>query len=202
MVTPMQDEKQEHIRKILQAHTVGIAGAGGLGSNAAVSLARSGVGHLIVVDFDIVEKSNLNRQYYFQEHIGKQKVIVLQEIIKKIDPSIAFTPIIHRLQPGSMASYFKDADVIIEALDAAQIKTQFVEEIQKELPDKPLIAASGVAGYGQMDRITTRKLGNLYICYDPQAKSSDDDVLMASKVSVMANWKADLAIEILLGASQ
>jgi len=198
----MQDEKQEYIRKILHSHTVGIAGAGGLGSNAAVSLARSGVGHIIVVDFDVVEKSNLNRQYYFQEHIGKQKVTALQEIIKKIDPSITCTPIIQRLQPGSMTTYFKEADVIIEALDAARIKTQFIEEIQKEFPNIPLIAASGVAGYGQMNRITTRKLGNLYVCYDPQAKSSDDDVLMASKVSVMANWQADIAIEILLGATQ
>ena len=54
-----------HIRTTLQTKTVGIAGCGGLGSNCAVALARVGVGTLVVADFDRVEVSNLNRQYFF-----------------------------------------------------------------------------------------------------------------------------------------
>ena len=52
---------------------VGIAGAGGLGSNCAVALARSGVGTLVIADFDIIEAANLNRQYYFTDQIGSDE---------------------------------------------------------------------------------------------------------------------------------
>lgn len=194
----MDEYKQNKVRNKLRQHTVGIAGVGGLGSNAAVALARSGIGKLILVDFDVVESSNLNRQYYFTEHIGKYKVKVLKEIIYKIDPNIEVSIFNKRLEPGSMSCFFQEVDVIIEALDAAETKTQFIEEIQQQLPDTPLVAASGVAGYGDMDRITTKQLGTLYLCYDPNAKSSFDDVLMAAKVGVMANWEADIVIQILL----
>ena len=194
----MDEYKQNKVRNTLRQHTVGIAGVGGLGSNAAVALARSGIGKLILVDFDVVETSNLNRQYYFTEYIGKYKVKVLKEIIYKIDPNVEVSIFNKRLEPGSMSCFFQEADVIIEALDAAETKTQFIEEIQQQLPDIPLIAASGVAGYGNMDRITTKQLGTLYLCYDPDAKSSFDDGLMAAKVGVMANWEADIAIQILL----
>ena len=98
-----------------------------------------------------------------------------------------------------MEKRFKDCDVIIEALDSAETKTAFIEEILTKLPDKPVVAASGVAGYGHSDRITTKRLGNLCMCYDEQALSSDDDVLMAPRVAIMANWEANLAIEIILG---
>ena len=98
-----------------------------------------------------------------------------------------------------MEKLFKDVDVVIEALDSAEIKTTFIEEILMKLPDKPLVAASGVAGYGHSDRIKTKRAGNLYLCYDEQAKSSDDDVLMAPRVAIMANWEANLALEIILG---
>jgi len=195
----MDIKKSENIRLKLMKATVGIAGAGGLGSNAAISLARSGIGKLVIVDFDKVEESNLNRQYYFRNQIGKVKVDALKENIKKINETIDIEIINQKLVKDSMYKPFKDVDVVIEALDAAEIKTNFIEEILLNLPDKPIIGASGVAGYGHSDRIITKKMGNLYICYDESAKDSDEDVLMAPKVCLMANWQANLALEIILG---
>ena len=195
----MDIEKSDRIRKKLNDSSVGIAGIGGLGSNAAVSLARAGIGRLVLVDFDKVEESNLNRQYYFLNQIGKSKIEALKENIRKINPAVKIDAYDHKLQKGSMEKLFTDVDIVIEALDSAEIKICFIEEILIKLPNKPLVAASGVAGYGNSDRIKTRRIGNLYMCYDEHAKSSDDDVLMAPRVAIMANWEANLALEILLG---
>ena len=195
----MDIEKSDRIGKKLKDSSVGIAGIGGLGSNAAVALARAGIGRLVLVDFDKVEESNLTRQYYFLNQIGKTKIEALKENIKKINPAVKIDAYDHKLVKGSMEKLFTDVDIVIEALDSAEIKTCFIEEILMKLPDKPLVAASGVAGYGHSDRIKTRRIGNLYMCYDEQAKSSDDDVLMAPRVAIMANWEANLALEILLG---
>jgi len=195
----MKDKKIEKIIKKLKESSVGIAGLGGLGSNAAISLARAGIGRLVLVDFDKLEESNLTRQYYFMYQIGKNKVDALKENIEKINPEIKIEIINQKLLKGSMEEPFKDVDVVIEALDNAETKATFIEEILTKLPDKPIVAASGVAGYGHSDRITTKCLGKLYMCYDEEALSSDDDVLTAPRVAIMANWEANLALEIILG---
>jgi sulfur carrier protein ThiS adenylyltransferase len=195
----MNIEKSERIKKKLRDSSVGIAGLGGLGSNAAIALARAGIGRLLLVDFDKIEEKNLTRQYYFLDQIGKSKTLALQDNIKKINPKITIDAFDEKLEKGSMEKRFRNVDVIIEALDAAEIKAAFIEEILTKLPKKPLVAASGVAGYGHSDRITTKCLGMLYMCYDENAPSSDDDVLMAPRVAIMANWEANLAIEIILG---
>lgn len=195
----MNVKKAEKIRIKLKDSSVGIAGAGGLGSNAAVALVRAGVGRLVIVDFDKVEESNLNRQYYFRDQIGQVKVEALKENIKRINQWIKIDIFNHRLTKDTMYKPFRDVNVVIEALDKAETKTAFIEEILIKLPGKPIISASGVAGYGNSDRITTKKVGNLYMCYDENAKDSDDDVLMAPRVCLMANWEANLALEVLLG---
>lgn len=191
--------KIEKIKKKLKNSTIGIAGLGGLGSNAAISLARAGVGKLVLVDFDKVEGNNLSRQYYFLGQIGKSKVDALKENIKKINTETEVETFNLKLKKGSMEKPFKDVDLVIEALDNAETKATFIEEILTKLKNKPIVAASGVAGYGHSDRIVTKKLGNLCLCYDELAKSSDDDVLMAPRVILMANWEANLALEIILG---
>ena len=195
----MNKEKHEKINKKLKNSSVGIAGLGGLGSNAAIALIRAGVGRLVLVDFDVVEKSNLTRQYYFLDQIGKPKTIALQDNIRKINSNVLINLYNEKLDKGSMEKRFKDVDVVIEALDSAETKTAFVEEILTKLPNKPIVSASGVAGYGHSDRINTKRLGNLHMCYDESAPSCDEDILSAPRVALMANWEANLAIEIILG---
>ena len=195
----MNRQKLDKIKKKLRGSSVGIAGLGGLGSNVAISLARAGLGRLVLVDFDRIEESNLDRQYYFLEQIGELKTKALKENIRKIDPKVKVETYNQRLKKGSMEKPFHDVDVVIEALDNAKTKAEFIEEILLKLPDKPVVAASGTAGYGHCDRIITRRCGKLYLCYDEHAPSSEDDVLMAPRVGLMANWEANLALEIILG---
>jgi len=195
----MNKQKINKLNEKLNNSSIGIAGLGGLGSNAAVTLARTGLGRLVLVDFDVVEKSNLNRQYYFLDQVGMKKTDALKENINRINPDVNVKTYDLKLIKGAMDAFFKDVDVVIEALDDAEIKTAFIEEIMLKHPDKPIVGASGVAGYGHSDRIKTIKSGNLYMCYDEHARSSDDDVLMAPRVCLMANWEANLAIETLLG---
>ena len=194
--------KGQKIKEILSEKTVGIAGAGGLGSNAAVALARCGIGKLVIVDFDKVEESNLNRQYYFADQVGRIKVEALKENINKIYPEVDVEIFTDKLISGSMTNHFSDVDLIVEALDSAEIKTSFIEEVMTKMPEVPLVAASGVAGYGHSDRIKTKKVGNLYMVYDKDAKSSDEGVLMAPRVCLFANWQANVALEILLGVDK
>jgi len=198
----MDKKKFEEIKRKLKKSSVGIAGLGGLGSNACISLARAGVGRFVLVDFDKVEESNLSRQYYFLDQIGKLKVDALKDNIKKINSDIIVETHNIKLIKGSMEKPFKDVDVVIEALDNAETKASFIEEILTKLPNKPIVAASGVAGYGHSDRIVTKRLGNLYMCYDEYAKSSEDDILVAPRVTLIANWEANLALEIILGENK
>jgi len=195
----MNKDKFDKVKKKLKNASVGIAGIGGLGSNAAIALVRAGIGRLVLVDFDKVEKSNLDRQYYFLDQIGKPKVDVIKENIRRIDPNVKVETYDLKLERGSMAKPFKDVDVVIEALDKAVTKTEFIEEILLNLPEKPLVAASGVAGYGHSERIATKRLGKLNMCYDEYALSSENDILMAPRVCLIANWEANLALEIILG---
>ncbi|EKC70984.1 protein containing UBA/THIF-type NAD/FAD binding fold domain protein, partial [human gut metagenome] len=71
---------------LLSEGRVAIAGLGGLGSNVAYALARIGVGHLHLIDFDVVDITNLNRQQYFMEHLGMYKTDALKSLLLKINP--------------------------------------------------------------------------------------------------------------------
>ncbi|HEC81006.1 MAG TPA: sulfur carrier protein ThiS adenylyltransferase ThiF, partial [Thermoplasmatales archaeon] len=102
--------KRDEIRRKLRRVSVGVAGLGGLGSNAAVSLARAGVGRLVLVDFDKVEESNLDRQYYFRHQIGWFKVDALTENIRNINPTVEVDEFNMKLKKGSMEKPFKDVD--------------------------------------------------------------------------------------------
>ena len=101
--------------------------------------------------------------------------------------------------PGKMAEPFKKVDVVVEALDNAETKAQFIEEILLDLPGKPIVAASGVAGWGTCDSIEIRHIPPLYLVEDKRAKSSDTGVLLAPKVGLLAHMQANMVMEIILG---
>ena len=84
----MNKNKFDKIKIKLKNASVGIAGIGGLGSNASIALARAGIGRLVLVDFDKVDINNLDRQYYFLDQIGQLKVNAMKENIRRIDPKI------------------------------------------------------------------------------------------------------------------
>jgi sulfur carrier protein ThiS adenylyltransferase len=188
------------LRARLARSSVGIAGAGGLGSNAAMALARAGVGHLLLVDYDRVEASNLTRQYYFRDQVGMFKVDALKSNIARAAEGVKVEAVCQKLVPGKMSEPFCHVDVVVEALDRAELKARLVKEVLRQLPGKPVVAASGVTGWGSSGRIEYKKVACLHVIQDRRAKSSDEGVLLAPKVCTMANMQADMVLALLLGA--
>jgi len=184
------------LRSILLKKTAAIAGCGGLGSNAAVALARAGIGRLIVADFDRVELSNLNRQYYFLGDVGKFKTDAIASHIRAINPEIKLEPHCLKLTPQNIPLLFKEADLLIEAFDRAESKVWLIETWSTHFPDKPIICGSGVSGYGDTAGLGVRRAGNIVICGDEKTDMSMG--LVSSRVAIAANMQANEAIELLV----
>jgi len=183
-------------RDILLRKTVAIAGCGGLGSNAAAALVRAGIGKLIIADHDIVEVSNLNRQYFFISDIGKKKTDALSAHLRAINPSVELEAHFIELTPGNVCELFKGADLLIEAFDKAESKAWLIESWCTHFPRKPIICASGLSGYGNTLALTVRRSGNIVMCGDFETDMSMG--LTSSRVAIAANMQANEAIEILM----
>lgn len=190
------------ILPLLRTSVVGIAGAGGLGSSVAVSLARAGIGKLIIVDFDRIEISNLNRQQYFWTQVGKVKVRALLENLRKINPFSEYVGYQRRITPKNVKSIFGKADLLIEAFDRAGQKQMLIESWIAHFPDRPIIAASGLSGWGRNQKIRQRRVGNLYICGDEESEPARGISPMAPRVGIVANMQANLAVELLVKMRQ
>ncbi len=199
-----ESEKQffsKHDPKILPVirnSVVGIAGAGGLGSSVAVSLARVGVGTLIIADFDKVEPPDLNRQQYFVDQIGRIKVEALSENLKRINPFSEYKTYNVRISDDNVSEIFGEAEVLVEAFDEAEMKKMLIESWISRFPEKPIVVASGLAGFGKNDIIHIRNVGNLYICGDEESEVKTGTSPMAPRVSIVANMQANLVLELLL----
>ncbi len=188
------------VHAILKRSCVGIAGAGGLGSAIAIALARIGVGRLIIVDFDVVEPSNLNRQQYFVDQLGLPKVAALKENLTRINPYVRVDVTQVRLTPENVPILFADAQVLIEAFDAADQKAMLVESYGRACPGRPMVVASGLAGHGSSNSVVTRKLGpNLYVVGDLTTGAQPGTGLMAPRVGIAAHHQANAALRLLLG---
>ena len=185
----------EKLKKV----SVAIAGLGGLGSTAALSLARVGIGKLILVDYDVVEPSNLNRQQYFIKHIGMKKTQAMKDIISQCNPFVKIETIDAYVDEKNIESIFKDADIIIEAFDNAETKALITNKVLKIMKNKKIITASGLAGYEDCNLIRSKKINDkFYIVGDGQAEAKPGRGLMAPRVSVAANHQANLVLEIIL----
>ncbi len=190
--------KFEEIRSKLKSKVIGIAGAGGLGSNCAVALARTGVGKIIVADFDIIDLSNLNRQYYFHHQLGRKKVLALKENVKLVNPDVDVVPLSLKLDPESIRKVYSGCDVIVEAFDRDDMKKMLIETVQHHFPDTPLVVGSGMAGFGKNNIIRTEKHGNIYVCGDQVNAVSDELPPLAPRVGIVSMMQANQVLEILL----
>jgi len=182
----------------LKKYTIGIAGAGGLGSNCAVALARVGLGKLVIADFDVVNETNLNRQYFFRDQLGEKKVTALKKNIERINPDIQINAYDIKLNKNNLVHLFKDCDIIVEAFDLAEMKQMIIETCMTKFPDKPLIIGSGIAGWGKSNTIKCKKSENLYICGDEESETTDNNPPLAPRVGIVANMQANTVLEILL----
>jgi len=179
---------------------VGIAGLGGLGSAIAIALARIGAGKLILVDFDVVEPSNLNRQQYFIHQIGMSKVEALQENLSKINPHVKVQIYHEKLDRNNIEKIFKEAEVVVEAFDRSEEKAMLINAVSEKMPDKYIVAASGVAGYGDNNKIKTIRFSSkIFIVGDQETAAQPGMGLMAPRVGIAAHHQANTVLRILLG---
>jgi sulfur carrier protein ThiS adenylyltransferase len=188
-----------HIRAKLQAKVVGIAGCGGLGSNCAVALARVGVGKLVIADFDKVDISNLNRQYFFADQVGVTKVKALKDNIYRIDLSVQVEMHEIMLDDENIPKVFKDCDIIVEAFDKAEMKQMIIETVTEKMPGKILVCGVGLAGWGGNELIHLESFDNIIICGDQTIEVSAEYPPLAPRVGIVANMEANQVLEILLG---
>lgn len=177
---------------------VAIAGLGGLGSNIAISLARIGVGHLHLVDFDRVDLTNLNRQHYFIRHLGAYKTDALKEQILQINPYIQVVTDCLKITADSVPALFAGEDIICEAFDVPEQKAMLVNAVLETLPEKILLSGNGMAGYGNSNAIRTRQiLPRFYLCGD-EVSGNDMKSLMAPRVAICAAHEANMAAALII----
>jgi len=177
---------------------IGIAGCGGLGSNCAVALARIGIGKLIIADFDVIIESNLNRQYFFYEQIGQKKAFALKENINKINPAVVVEAHDIKLNPQNILTLFAKCDIIVEAFDLAEMKQMIIETVLSDMPDKYIVAGSGLAGWGYNNTLKTIQYDKLFICGDGELEVSETLPPLAPRVGIVANMQANQVFELLM----
>ncbi|MDW7712613.1 MAG: sulfur carrier protein ThiS adenylyltransferase ThiF [Deferrisomatales bacterium] len=188
------------VHRRVKAATVGVAGLGGLGSQVAIALARTGIGTLVLADFDVVEPSNLNRQQYFVDQLGQPKTRALADTLRRINPYVRVTCHTVRLTPDNLPRLFAGCRVLVEAFDRADQKAMLVETALRHLPETWVVAASGLAGYGEADAIRTHRLApRLFVVGDLEAEARPGTGLMAPRVGVAAHSQANLALRLVLG---
>jgi sulfur carrier protein ThiS adenylyltransferase len=175
---------------------IGIAGCGGLGSNCASFLVRSGFRYLKLVDFDKIEYSNLNRQFFFYEQKGEKKTEALKKNLEKINPSVKITIETKQIVPNNIKNIFKEYPVIVEAFDAPEYKSMIVSELsgEKEL----IVSASGVCGIGASDNIVTRRISGNVVIVGDFVTDTQKAFPFAPRVSIAAAKQADVILEYIL----
>ena len=195
----MSSRHTPKVHEKLKKSCVAVCGLGGLGSNIAVMLARIGVGRLVLIDFDVVEPSNLNRQSYFIEDLGKLKTKALSEQITRINPFITTQTHSLKITAENIPNLFKDCDIVCEAFDNALAKAMLAQNFHTHFPQTTLICASGLAGYGNSNAITTRKIAeHFYMCGDLVSEAKPGNGLMAPRVNICAAHQANLVLELLV----
>ena len=187
------------ISEKLKKAKVCILGLGGLGSNVATLLARSGIGYLKLVDFDIVEASNLNRQQYRISHIGIKKTEAIKTIIKEINPFVEIDTLDIKVDRENILSVVEDIEIVVEAFDRAETKAMAIEELLTN-KNKIVISASGMAGLGSANEVITRKIKeNFYLIGDNYSDYEEYLGIMSTRVMLCAAHQANMVLRLILG---
>ncbi|MCG6838874.1 MULTISPECIES: sulfur carrier protein ThiS adenylyltransferase ThiF [Fusobacterium] len=187
------------VSKKIKETRVCILGLGGLGSNVAILLARAGIGYLKLVDFDIVEASNLNRQQYRISHIGLKKTEAIKTIIKEINPFVEVDTLDIKVDRENIHSIVGDIEIVVEAFDRAEIKAMTIEELLTN-KNKIVVSASGMSGLGSANEIITRKVrNNFYLIGDNYSDYEEYLGIMSTRVMLCAAHQANMVLRLILG---
>jgi sulfur carrier protein ThiS adenylyltransferase len=200
MLTALEKRQGAEAVRKLQAATVAVCGLGGLGSNIAISLARAGVGKLILIDFDCVDVTNLHRQQYKACQVGRPKPEALLANLNEIAPYTEYETHFEKVTAENAVPLLAKADVVCEAFDNAEAKAMLVNTVLENMPEKFLVAGSGMAGFDSGNSITTRKVTKrFYVCGDGKSDVNDGIGLVAPRVMLCAAHQALAVIRLILG---
>lgn len=200
MINALELRQGKELTAKFSAAVAAVCGLGGLGSNIAISLARAGIKKLILIDFDRVDITNLHRQQYKAAQVGRYKTEALSENLKEIAPytEIEFHTV--RMDESNIPELLKDADIVCEAFDCPEYKAMLTNTVLERLPDKFLVAASGMAGMGSPNTVKTRKITNrFYLCGDEVSDVNSGIGLISSRVALCAAHQAHTALRLLAG---
>lgn len=194
--------EMRHGKELQQKFTsacIAVCGLGGLGSNVAISLARAGVGKLILIDFDKVDISNLHRQQYNISQLGMYKTDAMKQTLSEIAPYCKIVTHTEKITEDNL-SLIADCDIVCECFDNAECKSMLVNGVAEQYPDKYIISASGMSGLHTGNIIQTKRLGKkLYICGDGMSDVTDDGTLFAPRVMLCAAHQANTVLRIIAG---
>ena len=197
-IKALNDRHGIEFQKKISTTTVAVCGLGGLGSNIAISLTRAGIGKLILIDFDKVDITNLHRQQYKANQIGMCKTEALQNNLKEINPYLETKIHTICLDESNAKDVLADADIICEAFDNAEAKANIVNFVLSEMPDKYIVAASGMAGLDSANLIKTRKVSKrFYLCGDEVSDIKDGIGLVSTRVMLCAAHQAHTVLRII-----
>lgn len=189
----------EEMRTKLRNARVAVAGLGGLGSNIAVMLARSGVGELLLVDFDTVDVTNLNRQMYLIPQLGKPKAEALPEILYQINPYLTYRSVCIKVTPDNVKELFSEYPIVCEAFDKPDQKAMFVRELLMQCPKTIVVSGNGMAGYADANEIRTcQVMKRLYVCGDQSTDVGNGIGLIAPRVAVCAAHEANKVLQLIM----
>ena len=197
-IKALNDRHGKVLQNKISSTTVGICGLGGLGSNIAIALARAGIGKLILIDFDKVDITNLHRQQYKASQVGMYKTEALKENLTEINPYLETEIQTVCVTEENAKELLKDCDIICEAFDNAECKAMLTNLVLEEMPEKYIVAASGMAGMGSANSIHTRKVTKrFYLCGDEVSDVSESTALLSSRVMLCAAHQAHTVLRIL-----
>ena len=194
----LNDRHGIEFQEKISSTTVAVCGLGGLGSNIAIALARASIGKLILIDFDKVDITNLHRQQYKANQMGMTKTEALQNNLKEINPYLETKIHTICLDESNAKDVLADADIICEAFDNAEAKANIVNFVLSEMPDKYIVAASGMAGLDSANLIKTRKVSKrFYLCGDEVNDIKDGIGLVSTRVMLCAAHQAHTVLRII-----
>ena len=194
--SPFEPETSD---RLAQAR-VGIAGCGGMGSHVATALVRTGIGHIVIADFDTVEDSNLFRQCYTPADVGRRKTEALSDILLEIEPGLDLRVYDEEVTADNACDVFSGCDVVCECFDRPEMKAMLVESVLSGTSGTRVVSCSGMAGFGSSnDMVTERRMSRLYVCGDGTSDSSDGPGLTAARVMVCAGHVANMTVRLVLG---
>ncbi len=182
--------------KKVQAAKIGIAGAGGLGSNCALNLVRAGVVNITIADFDVVEATNLDRQFYFLDQVGMIKVEALRENLLRINPALEIKIVNKKIEENNIDEIFDGCDIVAECLDTAEYKTMLLKKLLQM--KKFIVAVSGVGGVGSSDDIKIHRVKENLIMIGDLKSDICQKPALSPRVNVAAAKQADTILEYII----